>query len=105
MSNSYKVYASKEYVDNKYKFTTISLSATNWMGDASPYSQIVSIDGATANSKIDLQPTAEQIVELQDLEITLMAINDDGVVTVYAINGKPTTDYTIQVTITEMVAL
>ena len=61
------------------------------------------MNGITANSKIDLQPTAVQIVELQDSEITLMLQNDDGVVTAWAIGNKPTKDYTMQVLITEVV--
>ena len=54
------------------KLTTVTLSAANWTGSASPYSQAVTVNGVTNNSKLDLQPTAVQIVELQDAEITLM---------------------------------
>ena len=82
--------------------TTITLPASAWAGTVSPYSQIVSVSGVTANSKIDLQLTAIQLTELQSLGIALMTENDDGVVTVYALNNKPTSDYTIQATITEM---
>lgn len=97
----------KKYVDEcitalRPKSTTISLLAANWVGDANPYSQVVTINGVTANSKIDLQPTAVQIVELQDAEITLMLQNDDGVVTAWAIGNKPETDYTMQALITEV---
>ena len=84
------------------KVTTISLPAASWTGDAIPYSQVVTISSVTENSKIDLQPTASQIVELQDEDIALMAENDSGTVTVYALGDKPTTDYTMQVLITEV---
>lgn len=87
------------------KHTTISLPAANWTGSANPYSQVVSVNGATANSKIDLQPTALQIVELQNSDIALMADNNDGVITVYALGGKPNVDYTMQALITEVVAV
>ena len=56
----------------------------------------------TSTSKIDLQPTAIQIVELQNSDIALMAENNNGTVTVYALGGKPTVDYTMQVLITEV---
>ena len=82
--------------------TTITLPASAWTGAVSPYSQIVSVSGVTANSKIDLQPTAIQLTELQSLGIALMTENDEGVVTVYALNNKPTSDYIIQATITEI---
>ena len=82
--------------------TTITLPASAWTGAVSPYSQIVSVSGVTANSKIDLQPTAIQLTELQSLGIALMTENDEGVVTVYALNNKPMSDYIIQATITEI---
>ena len=85
------------------KHTTISLPAAKWTGSANPYSQVVTVNGATANSKIDLQPTALQIVELQNADIALMADNNNGVITVYALGGKPKVDYTMQALITEVV--
>ena len=63
---------------------------------------MVNISGVTSTSKIDLQPTAAQLVELQDAEITLIAENNNGVITIYALNSKPTKDYTMQVLITEV---
>ena len=87
------------------KSTTISLPAANWTGSANPYSQVVTVNGATANSKIDLQPTALQIVELQNTDIALMADNNNGVITVYALGGKPKVNYTMQALITEVVTV
>jgi hypothetical protein len=84
------------------KCTTITLSNVEWAGDTNPWSQVVSINGVTANSKVDLQPTAVQIVELQNEDIAFMAENDNGVVTVYALGSKPTKNYTMQALITEV---
>lgn len=84
------------------KLATITMSASNWSGSTSPYSQIVSVNGVNANSKLDLQPTPSQITELQDAEISLMATNNNGVVTVYAFGGKPSTDMTMQILITDV---
>ena len=85
--------------------SSVTLSADAWKGAASPYYQVVTITGATSNSKVDLQPTAEQTKELQDEDIAFVAENNDGIVTVYAINGKPETDYTIQVQLTEVTSV
>lgn len=84
------------------KSTTITLTATMWQGTTSPYWQRVSMQGLTSNSMITIHPTPEQLAELQDAEITLMIANDNGVVTAYSINSKPTKDYTMQVLITEV---
>jgi hypothetical protein len=106
MSNSYKVYASQDHVNDKLpKSATINLPVANWIGDTNLYSQVVTIDGVTATNKIDLQPTPEQLIELHDIECTLMAVNDNGVVTVYALHTKPETDYTMCAMITEVIAI
>ena len=87
------------------KVTTVSIFAENWTGDKVPYSQVVTVNGVTENSKVDLQPTAHQIVELQESDIALMTRNTNGEVTVYALGGKPTSDYTMQILITETVTV
>ena len=84
------------------KLTTITMFANAWEGDSAPYSQMVECNGVNVNSKLDLQPTPNQIVELQDAEISLMAANNNGVVTVYAFNGKPESDMVMNVLITEV---
>ena len=99
--------ATNDYVDAviaaiKPKSTTITIPAANWTGDMSPWSQVVTVNGVTANSKVDLQPSAQQIVSLQNSETTLMTSNDGGVITVWAIGTKPEVDYTMQVLITEV---
>lgn len=87
---------------SKPKLTTITLSASDWTGEENPWSQSVGISGVTENSKLDLQPTAVQIVALQDSGIALMLQNDGGSVTAWAIGNEPTEDYTMQVLITEV---
>lgn len=46
-------------------------------------------------SKVDLQPTSEQLVWLQDEEISLVTKNENRDITVYAIGYQPTADFTI----------
>lgn len=98
-----KTLATTEYVRSFLpKSTTVTISATKWTGTANPWSQVVTVNGATENSKLDLCPTAMQIVALQDAGVSLMLQNDSGVVTAWAIGNKPTTDYTINVLLTEV---
>jgi hypothetical protein len=87
------------------KLTNVSILASSWTGESNPWSQVVTINGVTHKSKIDLQPTALQIVELQDNDIALIAENTNGIVTIYALGSKPTKDYTMQALITEVVVV
>lgn len=86
----------------KPKIATISLLASKWVGEASPYSQIVAVEGATENSQVDLTPSIEQLAIFHQKDLAFVAENEDGVITVYALGDKPTNDYTMQVTITEV---
>lgn len=80
----------------------VDLLASGWVGDTSPYSQVVEIDGVTENSQVDLTPSIEQLAVFHHKDLTFVTENVGGVVTVYALGDKPTNDYTIQVTITEV---
>ena len=86
------------------KKTTVTLS-TNWTGNASPYTQTVTISGTTANSKVDLQPDATAIAQMaDDGTVALYIANDNGTLSAYAVGEKPTVELTIQATITEVSA-
>lgn len=80
----------------------VTLLASAWVGEASPYSQVVNIAGVTENSQVDLTPSVEQLSVFHHKDLAFVTENADGVVTVYAIGDKPANDYTIQVTITEV---
>lgn len=84
------------------RVSTISLPRASWSGSNSPYYQIVSINTVTSATKIELNPTVTQIVSLQNADIALMAENDGGTVKVYSFGGKPSSDMTMQVTLTEV---
>ena len=88
---------------NIIKKTSITLS-TNWTGDASPYTQTVTISGTTANSKVDLQPDATAITQMaDDGTVALYIVNNNGTLTANAVGEKPTAELTIQATITEVI--
>lgn len=84
------------------RVSTITLADSGWTGGASPYSQVVSINTVTADTKVELNPTVAQIVKLQNDDIALMAENDGGVVTIYSFGGKPSENMVMQVTLTEV---
>lgn len=86
------------------KLVEIELPAANWKGATSPYSQVVNVEGVSVNSMVSLQPSVEQLGVFHNKDIAFTTENDGGVVTVYAIGDKPTSDYTIQATIMEVVA-
>ena len=68
-----------------------------WIDDGSLLYQVVEISGVTANSKVDPQPTAYQILDLQNNDIAFVLENNDGVVTAYCLGGRPNKSYTMQV--------
>jgi hypothetical protein len=82
----------------------VELPADAWESneDGHLHSQVVDIDGVTEYSQVDLTPSVEQLVVFYEKDLTFVTENDGGVVTVYAIGQKPTNDYNIQVTITEV---
>ena len=82
---------------------SITLLSHKWVGDTSPYSQVVDIPGVTPRSKVDLQPSAEQLTVFHEKDLTFVTENEDGVVTVFCIGQKPMNDYTVQIVITEVV--
>ena len=84
------------------KIANVDLLAANWVGESSPYYQVVQIEGVTENSQVDLTPSIEQLVIFYEKDLGFVTENDNGIVTVYAIGQKPTGDYNIQVTITEV---
>lgn len=86
------------------KTGSVSLSAT-WEG-SDPYSQTVTLSGATVTgkSKVDLLPTAAQLDALAtDGVISLMIENNGGTLTAWAVGGTPSTAMTISCTVTETV--
>lgn len=86
------------------RVSEVVLLASAWTGEGKLYSQVVSLDGITKYSQVDLKPSAEQLAVFHEKDIAFSTENDDGVVTVFVVGDKPTRDYTMQVSITEVVA-
>jgi hypothetical protein len=89
-------------VDTAAKISYIELLADAWEGAETPYSQVVNIEGITANSRVDLALSVEQLAVFWNKNLGFVTENENGVVTVYAIGQKPTNDYTVQVAVTEV---
>lgn len=91
------------YAKSIVKTAVMHLEAPYWeqVGD-SRYCQSVVIKGVTANSKVDLQLTSEQLMIFYEKDITFVTENHEDYVMVYCIGQRPANDYDIQVTITEV---
>ena len=97
----------RKYIDSLVKappawLSNVTLLASAWKGSDGLYSQVVTIDGITEYSKVDLLPSVEQLAIFHNKDVAFVTENEDGVVTVYAIGDKPILDYTMQAQITEV---
>lgn len=84
------------------RIADVFLSAENWTSIGDMHFQVVQIDSVTENTQVDLKPSIEQLAIFYNKNLTFVAENDNGVVTVYAIGQKPQNDYTIQATLREV---
>ena len=86
---------------------SVTLYADKWEKDTdNRYYQVVTVNNATItpNSKVDLQPSAEQLTIFHQKDLAFVAENEDGVVSIYCVGQVPTNDYTIQTTVMEVAA-
>lgn len=86
------------------KLTQITIPAASWKGAQSPFSQVVQVGTISIRSKINLQPSVEQLEMLRNMDLVLTTENDAGTVTVFAIGDKPKDDIVMQATIEEVIA-
>jgi len=91
-------------VSTAVKLTQIELPAASWKGAASPFSQTVEVAGISTGSRVDLLPDAAQAEALCRGGIALLAGQDGGTVTVYALGHKPAEDLSLPAAITEVIA-
>ena len=92
-----------EQIQSPEFVSSVTLLADKWVGTESPYSQVVNIEGVTANSKVDLQPSPEQLNVFYEKDLAFVTENTNGVITVFCGGQKPANDYTIQATVTEVI--
>ena len=83
---------------------TIDLPVSAWVdAGVDEYSQVVSIEKSTQYSQIDLQIGREELAIFREKEISFWVENENGTITVFCMGQKPTIDYVIQATKTEVV--
>jgi hypothetical protein len=83
----------------------ITLYADAWIeAEDHRWYQEVTVTNATItpNSKVDLQPSSEQLVIFHEKDLAFVAENEDGVVSVFCVGQVPENDYTIQATVMEV---
>lgn len=85
---------------NAPQIDTVTLLASDWIGEDKLYYQIVEIESVTESSQVDLTPDVQQLMVFYEKDLTFVTKNENGVVTVFAIGQKPLNDYCIQVTLT-----
>ena len=85
--------------------TEITLLANEWvLCDAGTYyTQPVTIEGTTRNSRVELLATPEQLVQIRNDELALFIGNNEGAIAAYCMNGTPSEDLTFEVRVTEVV--
>ena len=80
------------------KYTSLTIPTASWTG-SDPYTQTVIISGSTANTNVDIQPSAELYDQLVADNVCSLAIkNVDGTLTAVAKGGKPSVDLSVQFT-------
>lgn len=81
---------------------SVTLPASGWSGD-NPYTQSISVAGATATSRVDMQPDETVLTQMLNDGVSALFIkNDNGALTAVAMGAAPTADLTVQATITEV---
>lgn len=87
------------------KAASVTIYTGKWEQDTdNRWYQVVTVDNAviTPNSKVDLQPNAEQLAIFHEKDLAFVIENEDGVLSVYCVGQKPTNDYIIQAVVTEV---
>lgn len=84
---------------------SITIYADRWekASDDRSYQQVV-VENATItpNSKVDLQPSSDQLCIFHKKDLAFVTENENGVVYVYCVGQVPENDYTLQATVTEV---
>ena len=84
---------------------SVTIYADSWKPDIdNRWYQQVTINNATVtpNSKVDLQPSSEQLSIFYEKDLAFVAENENGVVSVYCVGQVPKNDYTLHATVTEV---
>ena len=90
------------FIKPSVRVAEVNLLSANWVGDESPYYQVLELDGITEYSQVDLKPDIQQLAVFHNKDLAFVTENEDGIVTCYVLGDKPKDDYVMQVSITEV---
>lgn len=106
-ANTKQISANTEQIETKQaKISTVSISlpASKWTESDVGYTQTVTIEGGNDNTLVALQPSAGQMyLMMEDGVAAIMVNNLNGAFVASVVGAAPTTDMTIQATLTEVV--
>lgn len=92
-----------EKINTKILPTSIFLAADKWTESDVGYTQTITIEGGNENTLVSIQPSAGQMyLMMEDGVAAIMVNNLNGAFVASAVGAAPTTDMTIQATLTEV---
>ena len=83
--------------------THATLYADKWVENDGGYSQVIDVDGVTPNSELTISFSESQLKAFHEKDLTFVAGNKNGVVTMYITGQKPQNDYVVQITVREVI--
>lgn len=93
--------ANEDYATPTY-ISSVNLFYDSWVGDG-PYKQEIFIGRATERSKVDLQADANLIQKMIEQKINAIYVeNDNGTLYAVAVGNKPTVDFMLSASVTEV---
>ena len=77
----------KSFIESQLatKHSYVTLLASAWTGADDKWSQVVEIPCVTARTQVDLKPSGEQLIIFKEKRVTFVTENENGVVTVTAV--------------------
>lgn len=88
--------------NGKFYYTTVVLQSSLWSNSGSPYTQTLDVEHVTANSCVNICPSYTNISAAINEKYTLAVVNNNGIVTFYAIGNKPVSNISLQVQVAEV---
>lgn len=85
-----------------FYYTVVELTAALWSNEASPYTMTLDVPYVTSESCVNICPSYDNIAAGISEGYTLAVVNNNGIVTFYAIGNKPVSNISLQVQISEV---
>ena len=85
-----------------FYYTVVELTAALWSNDASPYTMTLDVPYVTSESCVNLCLSYDNITKGISEGYTLAVVNNNGIVTFYAIGNKPVSNISLQIQIGEV---